>query len=72
MQIHAEHIKDVVKRKINIISARYYSLIQTCILNNINPQKYLNYVFSQAHKMRREEVDPKKLLPQFIDKNLLA
>lgn len=54
------------------VSARYYSLIQTCILNGINPRKYLNYVFSQAHKMRREEIDPKKLLPQFIDKNLLA
>jgi transposase len=54
------------------ISARYYSLIQTCILNNINPRKYLNYVFGQAHKMRREEIDPKKLLPQFIDRNLLT
>jgi len=53
------------------VSARYYSLIQSCILNGINPRKYLNYVFTQAHKMRRKEVDPKKLLPQFINKKLL-
>ncbi len=53
------------------VSARYYSLIQSCILNSINPRKYLNYVFIQAHKMRRKEVDPKKLLPQFINKKLL-
>ena len=53
------------------ISARYYSLIQSCILNNINPRRYLNYVFAQAHKMRRKEIDPKKLLPQFINKKLL-
>ncbi len=53
------------------VSARYYSLIQSCILNNINPRSYLSYVFTQVHKIRRCEIDPATLLPQFIDKNLL-
>ena len=52
-------------------SALLYSLIQTCRINKINPQKYLSYVLSQAHQMRRGEVQPKALLPQFIDQTLL-
>ena len=52
-------------------SALLYSLIQTCILNRIDPYDYLVYVLNQAHKMRRGEVDPVTLLPQFIDKSLL-
>src|SRR3990167_7929752 len=43
-------------------SALLYSLIQTCKLNNINPRKYLVYVLNQAHKMRRNEIDPTSLL----------
>lgn len=53
------------------IATFFYSIIQTCKLNNIDTQKYLTYVLNQAGKMRRREVDPKNLLPQFIDKNLL-
>jgi transposase len=52
-------------------AAFFYSIIQTCKLNNIEPQKYLTYVLKQAHNMRRRRIDPKILLPQFIDKNLL-
>jgi Transposase and inactivated derivatives len=52
-------------------AALFYSLIQTCKLNNIEARKYLIYVLNQAGKMRRRETDPKILLPQFIDKNLL-
>lgn len=53
-------------------SALLYSLIQTCKLNNINPRRYLIYVLNQTHRMRRKEIDPVTLLPQFIDKQLLA
>jgi len=53
-------------------AALLYSLIQTCKLNNINARVYLEYVLGQSHKMRRKEVDPIVLLPQFIDKKLLA
>jgi transposase len=52
-------------------AAFFYSIIQTCKLNNIEPQKYLTYVLKQTPKMRRREIDPKILLPQFIEKNLL-
>lgn len=53
------------------IAALYYSLIQTCIMNNIKPYSYLTYVLGQVHNLRRNEIDAVKLLPQFIDKNLL-
>lgn len=53
------------------IAAFFYSIIQTCKLNDINPTNYLIYILSQAGKMRRKEVDLVTLLPQFIDKSLL-
>lgn len=52
-------------------AAFFYSIIQTCKLNNIDPHKYLVCVLNQAGKMRRREIDPKILLPQFINQNLL-
>ena len=53
-------------------AAFFYSLIQTCRLNNINPKKYLIYILYQASQMRRKEVEPNSILPQFIDRTLLA
>lgn len=53
-------------------SAFLYSLIQSCKLNNIDPRRYLIYVLNKVHAMRRKEIDPVTLLPQFIDKNLLT
>ena len=52
-------------------SALLYSLIQTCKMNKINPRDYLTYVLNQAHAMRRGDIDPTTLLPQFIDHELL-
>ena len=52
-------------------SALLYSLIQTCKLNQIDPRSYLMTVLNQVHKMRRKEIDPETLLPQFIDKKIL-
>ncbi|MGE0207451.1 MAG: transposase domain-containing protein [Candidatus Babeliales bacterium] len=52
-------------------TALLYSLIQTCKLNQIEPLRYFKYVLNQVHKMRRKEIEPVTLLPQFIDKNLL-
>jgi transposase len=52
-------------------AAFFYSIIQTCKLNNIECHKYLTYVLNQAGKMRRHEIDPKNLLPQFINQDLL-
>jgi transposase len=53
-------------------AAFFYSLIQTCKLNGIDLRTYLIYVLNQAGKLRRREVDPASLLPQFIDIKLLA
>ena len=53
------------------IAAFFYSLIQTCRINNIDARKYLIYALTQAAGMRRGEVDPKDLLPQYIDRSLL-
>jgi len=52
-------------------SALLYSLIQTCKLNKINPLKYLIAVLNRVHTLRRGEVEPKSLLPQFIDLEIL-
>jgi transposase len=53
-------------------AAFFYSLIQTCRLNNLDPRKYLIYVLGQTHNMRRGEIDAEKLLPQFIDRVFLV
>lgn len=53
-------------------AAFFYSLIQSCVLNGIEPRKYLVYVLNHAGKMRRKEINPARLLPQFIDKNLMV
>jgi transposase len=53
------------------IASFFYSIIQTCRLNNIDPRKYLIYVLNNAGKIRREEVDLNTMLPQFIDPKLL-
>ena len=53
-------------------AAFFYSILQTCRMNNIDARKYLIYVLLQAGKIRRSEVDPENLLPQFIDKSLLV
>jgi transposase len=52
-------------------SALWYSLIQSCKINGINPRKYLVAVLNKVHVMRRGEIDPTSLLPQFIDRSLL-
>lgn len=52
-------------------AALLYSLIQTCKLNNVNPRKYINYVLTKVHALRRKDIDPVSILPQFIDKKLL-
>ncbi len=54
------------------ITGLFYSLIQTCIANQIEPREYLTYVLNQIPRLRRNEMDARSLLPQFIDPQLLA
>lgn len=53
-------------------SALLYSIIQSCKINNIDFRKYLIYVLNHAHAMRRGDIDPKSLLPQFINPEILG
>jgi len=47
-------------------SALLYSLIQSCKINDLDVRKYLTFVLNRAHDIRRGNIDPKSLLPQFI------
>jgi len=48
----------------------FYSLIETCKLNDIEPRMYLMKVFEMAPMMRRGEVDAKELLPHILKPSL--
>jgi transposase len=48
-------------------AALFYSLIQSCILNNIEPRKYFNYMLKHVKEMRIGTIEAKNLLPQNID-----
>ena len=50
--------------------AMFYSFFATCTKNDIDPQKWLTYVIQNINDT--QESDLKNMLPQFIDKNLLA
>lgn len=49
--------------------AMLYSFFGTCKKNDIDPQKWLEYVFNNISETPDDEL--KNLLPQFIDKALL-
>jgi hypothetical protein len=50
--------------------AMFYSFFGTCKKNDIDPQKWLTYVINNINDTKASQL--KGLLPQFIDKNLLA
>ncbi|MBI9009516.1 MAG: IS66 family transposase [Tenericutes bacterium] len=51
-------------------SARLYSIVQTCILNNVNPYEYVDYVLDKLANMTiNENTDIKALLPWSYSKN---
>lgn len=47
--------------------AMFYSFFATCIKNDIDPQKWLNYVMQNINETKNSQL--KFLLPQLIDKN---
>ena len=53
-------------------AALLYSLVQTCKLHDINPYPYFSYVLTQVDALRREDIEARTLLPQFIDRTLLG
>lgn len=50
--------------------AMFYSFFATCTKNDINPKRWLTHVIQNINDTKTSEL--KNLLPQFIDKNLLA
>ena len=49
----------------------FNSLIQSCILQKINPHTYIHYILTKVHALRRGEVSARELLPHWINKELL-
>ena len=50
--------------------AMFYSFFGTCRKNDIDPQKWLTHVINNINDTKAAQLN--ELLPQFIDKNLLA
>jgi transposase len=53
------------------IHALFYSLVLTCVLNQINPRLYLHYIISKMHELRMGTINPKDYLPHTINHDLL-
>lgn len=53
------------------ISALFYSLIQSCLLNGINPKIYIHYLLTQRHVLRRQPNLAHDLLPNRISSDIL-
>ena len=51
-------------------AALFYSLIETCKLNDVNPKTYCRKLFELAPQARRGELSAKELLPQFLKSSL--
>lgn len=50
-------------------AAIIYSLIQSCIINDINAREYFNAIMAKIPAIRRGDIDATTLLPQFFQKN---
>ncbi len=54
-----------------MLNGALYSLVQSALLNELEPRTYIHYVLTKAHDMRRKQINPYDLLPHIIDKNAL-
>ena len=53
------------------INAMWYTLVQSALLNNLNPRVYIHYLLTQIHAIRKNSVDIATLLPHTIDHAIL-
>ena len=53
------------------INAFWFSLVQSALINKLNPRVYIHFLLTKLHSLRKKEIDPIMLLPHVIDKNLL-
>ena len=53
------------------INAMWYTLVQSALMNNLNPRVYIHYLLTQIHAIRQNKVDVATLLPHTIDYTIL-
>jgi hypothetical protein len=53
------------------INAFWFSLVQSALINSINPRVYIHFLLMNIHNFRKKSIDPSTLLPHVIDKKLL-
>jgi transposase len=53
------------------INGLLYSLVQSALLNGLEPRTYLHYVLTKVHDLRRKKINPNDLLPHVIDRTIL-
>lgn len=53
------------------ISAFWYSLVASAIMNEINPRVYIHFLLSNMHNLRKKLMDPMLFLPHTVDKEQL-
>lgn len=54
-----------------VVNAFWYSLIQSALINKLNPKIYIQYLLVNIHMLRKKHIDPVTLLPHNIDQNTL-
>jgi len=53
------------------ISALWYSIVATALLNGLNPRIYIQFLLTKVHALRKGEISAMALLPHTIDRQLL-
>ena len=53
------------------ISALWYSIVATALLNGLNPRLYIHFLLTKVHELRKGLIDPMTLLPHIIDHQIL-
>lgn len=54
-----------------IINALWYTLVQSALINGLNPRVYIHYLLTKKHAIRKKEIDVMTLLPHTIDHSVL-
>jgi transposase len=53
------------------VNAFWFSLVQSALINKLNPRVYIHFLLTKIHSLRKNEIDPITLLPHVIDKDIL-
>lgn len=53
------------------VNAFWFSLVQSALINKLNPRIYIHFLLMNIHKLRRKDINPITFMPHLIDKDLL-